>query len=990
MAQNVLDYFIQQASCSPDNMAVVSDNKRMTYRQLDEASSRLCALLRQRGVRPGDYLPLVALRTPELLVGILAIVKAGAGYIPIDARYPLKRIQDIADQSGSPLIVATNSTIELADNKFSGDIIYADNISTSQPIGPRLTSPPANAVVYLIFTSGTTGKPKGVLIEHHSLLNLILWHNQEFAMDAGSRSTLIAGLSFDVAQWEIWAPLTSGGTLYLPEEETRLRPEALLAWFAEHRITHAGLPAVLVPEAIAAPQPAALALKYLFSSGEKLQPVALRGINYAVVDYYGPTEATIFATCNRVDCATQNPPASIGRPVADTQVFILDDELQPVSGDQSGELYISGRCLARGYLNSPQLTAERFITPPHFNGKRLYRSGDRARWLPDGRIQFLGRLDDQVKIRGNRIELGEIENLMSQVAGVKMAVAVVTQAEELMNKRIVAFLVAERRDDDPIARVKQKLQESLPAAFLPADYRQLEQLPLNINGKTDKAALLADYQPAIRRAAEPLTASQQTVATLWQNLLKQQQIGADDDFFALGGHSLLAARLATALGEKFSVKTYVRDIYEYPTIRRLAQALDDRGGQRPPAADNQPDRGLQHEVQLPKDIVIDPQFDMRQIAAPRAMLLTGATGFVGSHLLAELLATTDAELYCLIRDNARKTPLQRLEAVLKRYRIELAPEQRQRIHIVPGNVAEPDLALSPDAYQALSRTIDVVYHSASSVNFIQPYAYMKRDNVQGLCEIIRFAAHRRTKPLMLLSTISVYSWGHRHTGKKVMLENDDIDQNLQAVNADIGYVRSKWVMEKMADLAAARGLPLMTFRLGYATCHSRTGVNADYQWWGRLVKTCISSGTVPDLQDLREGLTTVDYMTRAIAHISRNPQALGNKFNLIHRDDNNLTLRAFFALLEHEFGYRFRPLPYSQWVAQWEHNDEAPLYPLLSLFKDIMADGQSTVELYQNTYRWDCGNLQRFLQGSGIDEPRFTRQMLSNYLQHAIGYPPPL
>ena len=155
------------------------------------------------------------------------------------------------------------------------------------------------------------------------------------------------------------------------------------------------------------------------------------------------------------------------------------------------------------------------------------------------------------------------------------------------------------------------------------------------------------------------------------------------------------------------------------------------------------------------------------------------------------------------------------------------------------------------------------------MNFIQPYSYMKRDNVQGLREIIRFAAHTRTKPLMLLSTISVYSWGHLHTGKRVMRENDDIDQNLQAVSRDIGYVRSKWVMEKIADLAAAQGLPLMTFRTGYATCHSRTGVNADYQWWGRLVKTCISSGTVPDLRDLREGLTTVDYMTQAIAHVSQ-------------------------------------------------------------------------------------------------------------------------
>lgn len=989
MAPSVFDYFIQQVSRYPEKLAVVGDNKRLTYRQLDEASSALCTLLLRRGVAPGSYVPLVTLRTPEMLIGMLAIVKAGAGYIPIDARYPEKRIQDIVTQSGSPLILASNATIALSENNFSEDIIYIDNISTSSQENITLISPSPDAIVYLIFTSGTTGKPKGVLIEHQSLLNLILWHNKQFAMDAESRSTLIAGLSFDVAQWEIWSPLTSGGTLYLPPEDARLQPEVLLAYFAEQGITHASLPAVLVAEVVGAPQPANLALRYLFSSGEKLHPVDLRGIDYSLIDYYGPTEATIFATCNRVACATQNPPASIGQPIGDTEIFILDDRLQPVIGDRPGELYISGRCLARGYLNNPALTAERFITPPHFAGLRLYRSGDRARWLADGRIQYLGRIDDQVKIRGNRIELGEIENAMLQVAGVRKAVAAVAMADDPLGKKIVAFLIAESDSENVTARVRQKLKETLPTAFLPADYRLLEHMPLNNNGKIDKAALLAHYQPVSVSVgvAQPLTADQRVVADLWRSLLKVEQPAADDDFFSLGGHSLLAAKLMAALAEAFAVETSVHDIYEYPTLGALAQALAQRRDRQPTQRQGEA-RALQDDVYLPSDLVIDPTFDPRQISAPRAILLTGATGFVGAHLLADLLRTTDAELYCLVRDGAKLPPRQRLEAVLQRYRIALNASQHARIHIVPGNVAEHDFSLTPAAYRALSRDIDLIYHSASAVNFIQPYAYMKRDNVQGLREIIRFAAHSRTKPLMLLSTISVYSWGHLHTGKRVMRESDDIDQNLPAVSRDIGYVRSKWVMEKIADLAAAQGLPLMTFRLGYATCHSRTGVNADYQWWGRLVKTCISSGTVPDLRDMREGLTTVDYMTRAIAHVSRNPQALGQKFNLIHQGDNNLTLREFFSLLEREFGYRFRPLPFAQWRAQWENDSDAPLYPLLSLFKDPMVDELSTVELYQDTYRWDCSNLQRFLQGSGIDEPRFTRQLLLNYLQHAIGYAP--
>ncbi|HEI9905438.1 TPA: amino acid adenylation domain-containing protein [Serratia marcescens] len=990
MAPSVLDYFIQQASRYPEKTAVVSDNKHLTYRQLDEASSALCTRLKQEGVRPGDAVPLVAQRTVELPIGMMAIAKAGACYIPIDARYPERRIRNIIEQSGSPIILFSNHDARVNIDNLPRKVLSIDNISLPKVSITVFSPPPSDALAYIIFTSGTTGAPKGVMIEHRSLLNLLLWHNQRFAMDEHSRSTLIAGVGFDVAQWEIWAPLICGGTLYLPHEETRLQPDALLAFFARHRLTHAFVPTVLVPEVIGAPQPAGLALKYLFTAGEKLNPLELRGIGYAVVDYYGPTEATIFATCNRVRCATQNPPSTIGRPIADTQVFILDERLRPVTDGESGELCISGLCLARGYLNAPQLTAERFVTSPHVGGQRLYRSGDRARRLPDGRIQYLGRLDAQVKIRGNRVELGEIGSLMTQVSGVKTAVALVNQTDNPSDKRILAFLTGEDPGGDLIARVKRQLQDQLPAYSLPAEYRHLDRLPINANGKIDQAALLALAPEARPAPAEPLDGHQRIVADLWRRLLKIDHIRADDDFFALGGHSLLAANLANQLGKAFAVKTYVRDIYAYPNLKTLAQAMAQRQGQEqtPEPQDGEPARALQDDVYLPSDLVIDPTFDARQISAPRAILLTGATGFVGAHLLADLLRTTDAELYCLVRDGAKLPPRQRLEAVLQRYRIALSAGQRARLHILPGDVAEHHFSLAPAAYRVLSQDIDLIYHSASAVNFIQPYAYMKRDNVQGLREIIRFAAHSRTKPLMLLSTISVYSWGHLHTGKRVMRESDDIDQNLPAVSRDIGYVRSKWVMEKIADLAAKQGLPLMTFRLGYATCHSRTGVNADYQWWGRLVRTCISSGTVPDLRDLREGLTTVDYMTRAIAHVSRNPQALGQKFNLIHQGDNNLTLREFFSLLEREFGYHFHPLPFAQWRAQWENDSDAPLYPLLSLFKDPMVDELSTVELYQDTYRWDCSNLQRFLQGSGIDEPRFTRQLLLNYLQHAIGYAP--
>lgn len=990
MANHVLDAFIQQVSTSPTHPAIIDkDNKNISYQQLDDLSNRLCALLQRRGVGPGSLVPLLAQRTPQLIIGMLAIAKAGAAYIPLDSSYPAPRIRHIIAQSRSPLILSDHINNAEINPDGNLEIIPINNLSEKDQLNYQAVAIPQDALAYVIFTSGTTGTPKGVMVEHLSLWNIVRWHNRQFAMGADCRTTLNAGIGFDVAQWEIWSALTSGAALCLPAEEQRLQPAALLQFFADRRLTHAFVPTVLVPDVVRADKPARLALRYLFTAGEKLAPLDPTPLGCPLIDYYGPTEATIFATCNPLTSAADAATASIGRPVTDTEIFILDEQLQPVSGDAPGELFISGSCLARGYLHNPQLSAEKFLQPAGFNGKRLYRSGDRARWLADGRIQYLGRLDDQVKIRGNRIELGEIESVIMQTPGVSAAVAVVTEPEHAADKKIVACLVADAAQPDLLDAVKARLKKTLPSYFLPADYLLLPRLPLNANGKTDKAALLTHYAASRTTACNALPdAAQEQVAAVWRELLALNAIGADDNFFDIGGHSLLAARLAETIGQRLGVKTYVRDIYEFPTVAALTRALAQRSGQAQPELDSEPVRALQEDAKLPPDVQINPHYEPQQLTQPRAILLTGASGFVGSHLLADLLATRQADIYCLVRGDSAEHAGQRLDAVLQKHHIALSAEQRSRVYVVPGNLAEPRFALPDEQYQQLCRQVDIIYHSASAVNFIQPYSYMKRDNVQGLNEVIRFAAHLRTKPLMLLSTISVYSWGHLHTGKRVMLESDDIDQNLPAVLSDLGYVRSKWVMEKIADLAALQGLPLMTFRLGYATSHSRSGVSADYQWWGRLVKTCLSSGTVPDLRDLREGLTTVDYMTRAIAHISGNPQALGLKFNLIHEDSNNLTLQQFFRRLEDYFGYRFRQMPYHDWLAQWQHDENAPLYPLLSLFRDNMSHGQAAVQLYQDTYQWDCSNVKRFLAGSGIEEPRFTRQELENYLYRLTGKAP--
>ena len=987
----VLDHFRYQVSQHPHTPALIDRQRILTYAELDTRSDVVANFLAQKGVGPGNLVPLLASRSPEFIIGLLGIVKAGAAYVPIDETYPTARQHYIVEQTGASLALSTAeaSAIGQCECVAIQAIDVALHRQDSAPEHMRKALLPEQAV-YVIFTSGTTGTPKGVVIEHHSLENIVAWHNREFSVSLQSRLTLMAKIGFDVSQWEIWSALCAGAQLYLLDDATRVDADMLADFYAQNAITHAFVPTVMVRDVVTATSVVRTALSYLFTAGEKLNPIDTDHIDYELVDYYGPTEATIFATANRVISASQGMPSSIGVPVAGAEVLILDEVLSEVPAGEEGELLIAGPGLAREYLSNSALTREKFIVR---DGKRLYRSGDLARFLPNGSIQFLGRRDEQIKIRGNRVELGEIETQLSLLPQVGKAAVAVTSPRDPSRKEIVAFLIVEKAarasDDALMASIKKQMKAILPDYMLPASYVLIDDFPLTPNGKTDKQALLqhhaAKLVPASVARKKVYEGGQAAIANIFSELLGHDDFGLNDSFFDVGGHSLLAAHLIKDISDKLGIKAYIRDIYEYPSVGALHAELHRRTGTSAPAIDAEPIRALQDDVYLPEGVEFNHPSQSSQIVAPKHIFLTGVTGFVGIHLLQELLDTTHAAIHCPIRAQSGEHAQLRLEEVLSKNDIQLKSAELGRIRVYAADLAQPDFGLASSDYQYLCDAVDMVYHSASAVNFIQPYSYMRRDNVQGLREIIRFAAAGKLKPLALLSTISVYSWGHLHTGKRVMRESDDIDQNLPAVITDIGYVRSKWVMEKIADLAARKGLPLMTFRLGYATFHSKTGVCADYQWWSRLVKTCITQGTVPALRDLREGLTTVDYMVRAIAHISRNPAALGKKFNLIHSHENNLTLQDFFDRLEKEFGFSFTRIPYAQWRSQWEPDYHAPLYPLLSLFKDVMHDGQSTVELYQDTYQWDCSNVSEFLRDSGIVEPEFDKSELRRYLNRSIG-----
>lgn len=508
---------------------------------------------------------------------------------------------------------------------------------------------------------------------------------------------------------------------------------------------------------------------------------------------------------------------------------------------------------------------------------------------------------------------------------------------------------------------------------------------MNVNGKTDLNHLHEfplQYDTSDGIVAAPETEVEEIITRVWADLLEITHININDNFFDIGGDSLLVAVAVTDIERMMNVKTYMRDMYQYPTIKSLAVALTERkmAVAEIPEEDVEPVIELQKDVYLSPDTIINGSFDTNKLINPEHIFLTGVTGFIGINLVDELLLKTDATIYCLIRAKNEYNAMLKINELLDRFHIQMTEELKKRIVPVIGDLTKQNLGLSGKQFDMLADTIDVIYHSASSVNFIQPYSYMKATNVDGLREIVQFAAHNKLKCLVLLSTISVYSWGHVFTNKTVMTEKDDIKQNILAVSKDIGYVRSKYVMEEIADLAASKGLPVITYRLGYAMCHEISGASAPYQWWAGLVKLCLKHNRYPDLTELREGLITVDYMVKAMVHISKNPDAIGLKFNLIASPETNLTLDQFFQLLHEYYPLQLNKLPYKEWRKLWEDNSSCELYPLTSLFKDNMHEGLSTVELYQHTYVWDNTHVKKFLKGSDIKEPVFDRKLMDAYL----------
>ncbi len=1025
-----------QARRTPERIAIELDGTLLTYGELVARAHALAARLRAAGAGPEVPVAVALERSPELVVALLAVLLAGSAYLPLDLEHPDERLalllEDAWQGGAGPRVVVADPEAA-ARLRHPGLTVVAPR-AESRAAAEGEPAPPAPSLApdhpaYVLYTSGTTGRPKGVVVSHRALANRLEWaRHHDVTGPAAFLHKTTAG--FDVSVLEIFLPLVLGGRVVMARPGGQRDLAYLVELMGRARVSHASFPPAVYPVLLAEPGlDACLDLEVLYTAGEAVAPdlparVArrLRHLPDLVFENrYGPTETTIGALGWRCRPEAAEQPVPIGRPLAGARIYLAGADLRPVPAGVPGELCLGGPSLARGYLGRPARTAAAFVPNPFSDegGERLYRTGDLARFRPDGAVEFLGRIDRQVKVRGFRIELEEVELALARHPGVREAVVIDRVEPGGGARHLVAYWAAEPRAGEPAPgaeALRSFLAETLPSYMVPGVWVELEALPRTTSYKVDAAAL-PEPQAAQAEPNEGFTAprdeAERAIAEAFARVLGVERVGAGDDFFALGGHSLHLVRLHNELRKLCPTMPGLAAIARDTTVAGMARLLARaERGEREPAREAGPSVDeLRAAARLAPGIrpasAPEPNSEPnsesnsesgtsgRAGAWPadgRPAFLTGATGFLGAHLLHELLEQTPGPVLCLVRAADEAAGARRLRRALERRRLWREVDGDRIVPLV-GDLAEPRFGLSEARFEELGRELGAVYHDGARLDLLRSFRELEAPNVGGTREAIRLACLGRAKPLVYVSTLSVFDADAYRSGERVADEDDPVDDPSGLAG---GYAQTKWVAERLVREAGARGLPVSIFRPGVVAGNARTGFTNAEDFAGRLFRGCIQLGCTPAEWRGPARVSPVDFVSRAIVWLSLRPESRGRTF---HPLNPHLSTVEELLAAARAFGYRLAPAPIGAWrrqlAAAVEAGEDNALAPLLALFAATQgaADGDARgAEGAAPRIRYECRGTSRALAAGPVGPPGPEEDLVSTFLADFVErglLPPP-
>ncbi|AXI59044.1 peptide transporter [Pseudomonas kribbensis] len=921
----------------------------ISYRQLHDHSraiqQRLLAMLE---TQPQPWVVGICLpKCDALFASILAVLGSGAVYLPLEPSHPLQRQQYILENAGAVLLLHDGEH-PLSGSMPGLDVCRIDHTEADLTLPLMLRRPELDSPCMALYTSGTTGHPKGVLLSQANLAHFTAWYADYVQLHAESRVLQFSSLSFDSSLIDIFPTLLEGAELVVPDDNQRRDPLQLVALIRRRQLTHAFLPPALLS---ILPLEQLQSVGQIMTGGDVCEPFVIEQLTRQgkLHNLYGPTEATVLITARQLQPGDSN--RTLGGPIANSQVLILDDDLQPVPEQTVGELFIVGPGVCLGYLNNPQQTAERYLDLALPDGQRLraYRSGDMAKWGEDG-IELCGRRDNQVKIRGFRVEPEEIERCLRE-SQLYRQIAVVIDSQ----RRILAFL-AQPQSDAAREALRAHAQQFLPDYMQPVAWTELPNMPFAANGKVDRKALL-ELPVSVQDSGPkclPANADEALLLEIWGELLElpTSDISTDESFFNLGGHSILLSRMLLRLREEFGRSISINRFIELPTIAKLATLV--RG------TDDSTVLSAQAMADAERPLDIEP-LPISRMGDVHKVIVTGANSFVGVHIVEALLGWGASEVACLVRDGGGQTAAQRFAQSLRENRLEHLDLSRVRVY--SADITRPQLGLADGEFERLDREFGALVHNAANVNHVLDYESLAADNVEPIFELLRLCEGRSKKVFNFVSTLSASS------------TVDDAGRVLELPAAPTppiyirnGYNLSKWVGERILERARERGVRVNLYRPGNISFNSLSGVCQPHK--NRLMlmlKGSIQLGQVPAFA-LNFDLMPVDFLARFIAFHASRYSAERAVFNL--HNPEPLSWDAYVASFR-ETGSEFALVSVADWQQQLDRVDaDNALFGVLGFYLNGFEEDIGDISLIGHA------NAQAGVQQMGAHYPEKSPALL--------------